>query len=63
MLCNERVKVKNKEVSCIIDGENIHRLFEMSCDRMLKYRIGNCKQRRLFLFLDKFMFLPALQIL
>jgi hypothetical protein len=33
------VKVKNKEVGFIIDGGNIHRLFEMSCKRMLKYRI------------------------
>jgi hypothetical protein len=40
------VKVENKEVSCIIDGENIHRLFKMSCNRMLKYRNAYKWQRR-----------------
>jgi hypothetical protein len=33
------VKVRNKEVGCITDGKNIYRLFKMSCNRMLKYRI------------------------
>jgi hypothetical protein len=43
------VKVKNKEVSCIIDRENIHRLFKMSCNRMLKYRISGVKQTEIYI--------------
>jgi hypothetical protein len=38
MLCWKKVK-ERKENCCITDGIDLHKLFNMSCNRMLKYRI------------------------
>jgi hypothetical protein len=40
--CCAKWKWKEKIICCITDGLNIHRLFNMACNRMLKYRISLC---------------------